>query len=368
MAGSIERRLQERVKELTALHSTARLLQDAGRDLDEVMPRVAALLPPAWQHPDCAGGRIRWRDRQWSTPGFVASAWLQSEAFRLRDGTGGDVTVSYGRECPPADEGPFLSEERDLIRSLADLLRAYFQHRCDDAAIVSANERLERQVAERTAGLRRLAREVCLAEERERRQIAEDLHDHLGQALAVMKIRLQQLRGDAMLGGHDRALAELLSLSEQAIRYTRGLTFELSPPVLYELGLGPTLEWFGERIEAKHGLQVEVKAEGRVDLPDDLKIMLWKCCRELVHNVVKHAAARKLTITLEGDASGVVLEVADDGCGFDPAVPRDPGADRFGLDSIEERLRDFGGRMQIASAPGRGARVRLTTLATGGRP
>lgn len=368
MAESLERRLQERVKELTALHSTARLLQDAGCDLDEVMPRVAALLPPAWQHPDCAGGRIRWQEGRWCTPGFVESPWLQSEVFRLRDGREGDVAVSYGRECPPADEGPFLREERDLIRSLADLLRAYFQHRCDDAAIVSANERLERQVAERTAGLRRLAREVCLAEERERRQIAEDLHDHLGQALAVMKIRLQQLRGDAMLGGHNRALEELLALSEQAIHYTRGLTFELSPPVLYELGLGPTLEWFGERIEAKHDLRVRVKAKGRADLPDDLKVMMWKCCRELVHNVIKHASARNLTIALESGDAGMVLEVADDGCGFDPAGPRDPGADRFGLDSIEERLRDFGGRMEIASAPGKGTRVRLTTLPTGGRP
>ena len=135
---------------------------------------------------------------------------------------------------------------------LADMLAAFLQHRLDDAAILASHDRLEQEVAARTASLRRLASEVCLAEERERRLIAENLHDHLGQGLALMKIRLQRLRGDAVLGGHDRALDELVSLSDQAIRYTRDLTFELSPPVLYELGLGAALEWFGERIEAQH--------------------------------------------------------------------------------------------------------------------
>ncbi len=170
------------------------------------------------------------------------------------------------------------------------MLRAYFQHRRDDAAILAANERLERQVADRTASLRRLAAEVCLAEERERRRIAADLHDHLGQALALMKMRLQNLRGDAVLGGHGSTLDELVALSDQAIRYTRSLTFDLSPPVLYELGLGPALEWLGEDLARRHGLKVAVRDRARLALPDDLKVMLWKSARELLHNVVKHAA------------------------------------------------------------------------------
>lgn len=368
MTDSLRHRLQERVKELTALHRAARLLQEAGRDLDEVMPEVVALLPAAWQHPSHAEARLTWGDRQWSTPGFVVTPWQQREDFQTRDGRRGSVCVAYAVELPTVDEGPFLHEERELIRSLADMLRAHFQHREDDAAIVASNERLEVQVAERTARLRRLSREVTLAEERERRLIAEDLHDHLGQALAVLKIRLQRLHADAMLGGHDQALAELVELSDQAIRYTRSLTFELSPPILYELGLGPALEWFGERVAAKHSLQVDVRAHHRGPLPDDLKVMLWKCARELVHNVIKHADAGRLTIDLDQRAGQVILEVEDDGRGFDPASLQADRGDHFGLLAIEERLRDDGGGLDLESEPGRGTCVRLYADLPGGGP
>lgn len=367
MHDSFQHRLRERVKELTALHRTARLLQDASRPVDEVMPEVMALLPPAWQHSEHAQARLTWGVREWSTPGFASTPWQQREEFQTRDGRRGSICVAYLTELPDADEGPFLREERELIQSLADMLRAHFQHREDDAIVVEANERLERQVSERTASLRRLSREVTLAEERERRLIAEDLHDHLGQALAIMKIRLQQLHADAMLSGHEQALAELVTLSEQAIRYTRDLTFELSPPVLYELGLGPALEWFGEQMQAKHGLRVEVQEHGRRDLPDDLKVMLWKCARELLHNVVKHARARRVDVRLDHRAGEVVLEVADDGLGFDPGSLLADRGDHFGLLTIEERLRDDGGGLVIDAKPGQGTRVRLHAAIPGVR-
>jgi signal transduction histidine kinase len=363
---TLEQRLRERVKELTALHGTARLLQDARRDLDEVMPAVVALLPPAWQYPDFCEARLTWNERHWSTSGYRDTGWRQSEVFRTRDGGAGELNVVYTAAPPGAGSEIFLPEERELIRSLADMLRAHFQHREDDAAIVAANARLEALVAERTTRLRRLAREVCLAEERERRRIAEDLHDHLGQALAVIKLRLRALQGDAMLGGHNRALTELVDLSDQSIRYTRSLTFELSPPVLYELGLGAALEWFGERVEAEHGLRVQVEAQGRAVLPDDLKVMLWKCVRELVHNVVMHAAAHRVTIDLVHEDGRVQVAVVDDGRGFAPDALERRGEDHFGLLAIEERLRDYGGGLSIDTRPGEGARVNLFALVRGG--
>jgi signal transduction histidine kinase len=228
-------------------------------------------------------------------------------------------------------------------------------------AAFSAEDRaaLEHQLAQRTASLRRLARQLALAEERERRQIAESLHDHLGQALAILKLRLRRLRGDAVLGGHGEALAGLIDLCDQAIRYTRDLTFELSPPVLYELGLGPALEWLGERIGAEHGLRVEVHGGTPVALPEDVRVMLWKSARELLHNVIKHAAAQRVELRLETSPEQVRLHVADDGIGFDPVLARQDPGDRFGLFSIEERLHQLGGTMSVDSAPGQGAVVCL---------
>ena len=129
-----------------------------------------------------------------------------------------------------------------------------------------------------------------------------------------MKLRLQELQGDAMFGGHDRALGELVTLSDQAIRYTRGLTFELSPPVLYELGLGPALDWLGEQFAAQARPAGRGEANtARRDLRTTCKVLLWKCARELVHNVVKHAQARRVTIELAIRRGPRRLWSSDDG-------------------------------------------------------
>jgi len=361
MSESIQHRLQERIKELTALHGTARLLQDAARPLDAVMRDVLSLLPAAWQYPAVTEARIGFADQEWISPRFRPSEWSQRESFTLRDGTEGFLEVVYTAERPPAHEGPFLAEERDLIRSLTEMLRASFQHRQDDEEILAANERLEKQVAERTASLRRMASELCLAEERERRQIAEHLHDHLGQGLALIRMRLQNLRGDAVLGGHGDALSDLISLSEQAIRYTRDLTFEVSPPVLYELGLGAALDWLGEQTARKHGLKVKVRDRLRASLPETITVMYWKSARELLHNVIMHADAKKVQVELKEQEGHVILGVEDDGRGFDLAVARQQAGDRFGLFSIEMRLRQLGGDVTVRTAPGRGTLVSLET-------
>ncbi len=360
MHDALHHSLQERVKELTALHRTARLLQDTERPLDAVVSDVLAQVPGAWQFPETATARIRLDDRTWATPGHVETPWMQREEFRLRDRSPGVLEVAYREERPSADEGPFLREERELIRSLADMLRGYWQHCLDDAALVAVNEQLERQVADRTADLRRLTSELCLAEARERREIASDLHDHLGQALAFVRGRLRQLQGEAAFGGHDPALEELLRLIDQAIRYTRSLTFELSPPVLYELGLGPALEWLGEQVGEKHGLAVVVRDRCRRDLPDDLRVLYFKSARELLVNVVKHADARRATVELVCDDATLALVVEDDGRGLDPAVALAARRDhRFGLFSLEERVRQLGGSLELSCRPAGGTRVRL---------
>ncbi|MFH1143420.1 MAG: sensor histidine kinase [Candidatus Eisenbacteria bacterium] len=355
MRDTLQHRLQERVKELTALHGTARLLQETGRPLGEVMSAIAALLPAAWQYPEVTEGRITLGGDSWTTPGFAPSPWSQREEFHLLDGTRGSIEVAYREEQPPADEGPFLHEERELIRSLAEILRAHCQHRQDDARVMEANERLEQDVLARTRALRRLASELCLAEERERRTIAEDLHDHLGQGLALVRARLHVLRGDAIFAGHGAEIDELLVLVDQSIRYTRTLTFELSPPVLYELGLPAGLDWLSEQIARKHGLRVHLRSRGSAELPDDVRVLLYKSARELLHNVVRHAEAREVRIRLAMTRFAVGLTVRDDGRGF----RADAGEGGFGLFSIRERLHQLGGRMRIDSLPGRGTVVRL---------
>ena len=394
---AIRHDLTERVKELTALHGTARLLQATQRPVEGLMRELAGFLPAAWQYPEIAGARVRLLGGEYASSNFRDTPWVQRARFTVRlNGaeapSEGSLEICYLEERPPADEGPFLREERDLIDSLAEMLRFYLQHQLADAAALRAQHQLERQVQERTAELqtmnaalqaeiaehrraraeierhreqlRRLAAELALAEERQRRAIAADLHDHLGQALAFVKLRLSQFAGDAVFCGFESSLREILALVDRAILYTRTLTGELSPPVLYELGLGPALEWLGERFTAKHGFRVEVTAARDVPhLPQATRVMLFKSVHELLTNAVKHARPQRVQISLRRDATMLQVRVADDGVGFDPAgaeaAAASPETGTFGLFSIRERLRHLGGQLEVHSAPGAGAIILL---------
>jgi len=213
--------------------------------------------------------------------------------------------------------------------------------------------------------LRRLATELILSEERQRREIAEDLHDHLGQGLAMLRLQLQRLKGDAVFCGLDHPIGEMERLLDQAIRYTRSLTFEISPPLLYELGLGPALDRLAKVYAKRHQLEITVELE---DLPtgldQPLRVMLFKSVRELLVNVVKHAQAQHVIITARGTADSIELTVQDDGVGFGDhqqlwQTSAMPGHG-FGLFSIQERLALLGGRLVLEKpAMGSGAVARM---------
>jgi signal transduction histidine kinase len=222
----------------------------------------------------------------------------------------------------------------------------------------------EERVEEYQRQLRRLASELTLTEARQRRIIAGELHDHIGQALAFIRMHLVRLRGDAVFSGFEDSIAEILKLVDQAINSTRSLTFQISPPVLYELGLGAALEWLGEELGAEHGVAVSVRADRAVDaLTDDTRVLLFQAGRELLVNAIKHAAPQKVVVTADVQGDDVVVVVSDDGCGFDVARAGVVDADvmTFGLFSIRERLEYLGGSMAVESRRGSGTSVTLRT-------
>lgn len=212
--------------------------------------------------------------------------------------------------------------------------------------------------------LRRLASELSLAEARERREIASDLHDHIGQALAYISQKLVILQGNAVFSGMEEDIDEIQTILEQTIRYTRDLTVEISPPVLYELGLPSAIDWLAERAGHRHNLNVVSSQSGRAgSVSDDIKVFLFKAIQELITNTAKHASAKRVDIAIKWKANGIAIEVRDDGCGFDTASFQNGLSPDccFGLFSIRERLSYIGGSMDIDSAPGKGTRVTIQT-------
>ena len=210
--------------------------------------------------------------------------------------------------------------------------------------------------------LRSLSAELAVTEERQRRQIATDLHDQIGQTLAIAKIKLGQLRQAASSTEHAPTIDQIRDMVEQSIQTTRSLTFELGSPVLYELGLEAALETLGEDMERKHGLRCIVSCIGPpVSISEQTRVLLFRASRELLVNVVKHAHAASAQMTLEQGEGEIVIRVEDDGKGFE--VPESgfkmTHEGGFGLFNIAERLDHSGGRVEVESTPGKGTRVTL---------
>ncbi len=228
--------------------------------------------------------------------------------------------------------------------------------------LVNALERrkIGREVIRYQEKLRTVASELTLAEERERRRIAVDLHDRIGQTLALSKIMLGGIREKVKSSSLGKSIDEVTGFISEAISDTRSLMFEISPPVLYDLGLESALEWLSDQVHQQHGLRAEFSADGVEMMFDDkLSVLLFQFVRELMVNVVKHARATVVRIAVHRKKTEVEIEVSDNGIGYrgdvqDMRPTRDSG---YGLFSIRERLDYLGGTFHIESEPGNGTRV-----------
>jgi signal transduction histidine kinase len=211
--------------------------------------------------------------------------------------------------------------------------------------------------------LRALASELSLTEERERRLLAADLHDHIGQILALAQIKLGALRQEAASPESQASVTEVRDYIGQAIRYTRSLTYELGLPILYDLGLEAALEWLADQMHEQHGLAVKVYRDQQdKPLGEAARVLVFRVVRELLTNVVKHAKASEVDISITKDGPFMHIQVKDDGVGFDTgeAAPRSGKSSGYGLFSIKERLSSLGGLVKIISKPGQGTRVSIT--------
>ena len=211
--------------------------------------------------------------------------------------------------------------------------------------------------------LRSLASELSLAEERLRRRIAAELHDHIAQNLAISKIKLESLKDDVK-PGLAKSLKDVINLISQTIDASRSLTFEISPPVLYELGFEAAVGWLVRQTRQRFGLDVEfINDEKPKPLNADIRVLLFQAVRELLVNVVKHAKAKKAKVYTLAVDDNIQVTVEDNGVGFDitainPAKDFTKGG--FGLFNIRERLDQIGGSVIIHSGRKKGTQIILT--------
>jgi PAS domain S-box-containing protein len=227
---------------------------------------------------------------------------------------------------------------------------------------ITKRKRIEEKLVAYQAQLRSLASELSLAEERQRHQIATELHDNTSQELAFALTKLQNIRETAS-GDSLESLNDVCEMMNNVVGNVRNMTFDICSPTLYKFGLETAVS---ELLEDKLGAQDEVSYSFYDDkktkpLLEDIKIAMFQSVRELINNIIKHARANNVTVDIRRCKDTIRITVSDDGVGFKVEELESPERSRsgFGLFSIAERLKYIGGSFEFQSQPGFGSSFTL---------
>ncbi len=218
--------------------------------------------------------------------------------------------------------------------------------------------RVRQQQEEYQQQLQGLARTQNILQEKERRQLATTLHDQVGQTLALTRIKLGMLHSDLQGNPLVTQAAELRSLVDEVIDATRSLTIAISPPALYQMGLGAAIESLTDSLRTTHGLDLAIIGDdAAADLAEEARIIVYQAVRELAINILKHAQVKTGEIIISRAGAKLAITVCDAGIGI--SSPQ-PGNKSFGLFNIREQLTLVRGELQIDSQVKKGTRITIT--------
>ncbi len=221
------------------------------------------------------------------------------------------------------------------------------------------NQSLETQVTARTAELRALSLRLLQIQEDERRAIARELHDQVGQMLTGLKFQLEAATAQAGPAAQEK-LSEATITATDLMRHVRELTQLYRPRVLDDLGLQPALEWHAKQFQRQTGITVSLDLALPAErLPSELETVIFRITQEALTNIARHSGAKTAAISLSHEAEQLHVEISDQGKGFElaPVLER---RDAIGLAGVRERIHLAGGRLEIVSQPGQGTRLNAT--------
>ncbi|MGH3826063.1 MAG: GAF domain-containing sensor histidine kinase [Pseudonocardiaceae bacterium] len=373
------------------LHRVIEILS-AGLDLDGIAQGVADLITETTFTDVCfvhlldpAGDRVRLRG---ATPPFDqlirrielplgegVSGWVAAHCAPvvITDNKRADPRYRYipelrGEEFVSMASVPMLTRPGDLVGVLNVHTRDRREFTEADVELLSSvaglmagaieNASLHSRLAEREEALERFAERIVLLQETERRRLAGEIHDGISQRIVSLSFHLSAA-ADAV-GADPAGAAEQIACAQElaagALEETRHAISGLRPPVLDDLGLAASLESLARSIPLHH---VHVDAAA-ISLPEHTETAVYRIAQEALQNVMKHANAAHVQLRLSSAADAVLLEISDDGVGFDPAATTTrAGPMGYGLPGMQQRAELLGGQLTADSAPGRGTVVRL---------
>ncbi len=232
---------------------------------------------------------------------------------------------------------------------------------------ITPRKQAEEALLQSRRELRRLSSRLLSAAEQERKRMARDLHDSIGQHLTAIKFNAENILTLIDQGREEMAARSIkagIPVIRQTIEEVRRIIMALRPTVLDDLGILATISWFCREFQQIYGhiaIEQAISLQ-ESDIPEELKIVIYRLLQEALHNVAKHSGADRIRIALGKDRKRLRLVIADNGRGFDPATPpvRDEKTGGIGLVGMRERTEFSGGRLRVAAAPGRGTRITAT--------
>ncbi len=302
-----------------------------GYTKEETVGRTAFDLD-LWQDPD---------DRVKVIEQLMKTDAARNEKIRFRAKSGGVLTGTVSARQIFLDGVPRILF---VARDITDQVRA------------------EKELLANREKLRSLTNRLTVAEEQERRRIASELHDRVIQHMAISKIKIEKFFNTINCDATEEPKEEILALLDKVIGDARSILFEISPPIINLLGFGEAVKWLVEKFSTSTRIPCDVRLDD-VDehLEEEVQIMLFQAVRELLNNIAKHSEAGRVDLCMNRENGNIKLQVEDDGVGFDPDKVgiRTDTLSGFGLFSIRERVNFIGGRLEIQSSPGKGARLCL---------
>jgi two-component system, NarL family, sensor kinase len=337
--------LGERNKELTCLYGIAHVVEKH-QELLDILQGIADLVPPGWQYPEVTCARIIHEDGTAQTANLIETEWKQNSEIKVRGNVIGAVEVYYTQPMPPADEGPFLKEERHLIDAIAERVGK-----------ITEQKRAERE-------LRHLAANLVTVQETERKRISREIHDELGQLLTGLRMEIYLLDNHLALNYPDDPKSRALFIKTDRIidtilGSTKRIVASLRPNVLDDVGLFNALKSHIDDFSKRTGIECRANIEIDEDALDVTQtIALYRIIQESLTNINRHAKASLVEIHCEDQDDGLILEVTDNGVGFE--ANEDSFIEGWGLTGMRERARLLGGVFSVKSAPGSGTRIRVS--------
>jgi PAS domain S-box-containing protein len=228
---------------------------------------------------------------------------------------------------------------------------------------ITDRKQAEQAVAAYQHQLRSLVAQLSLVEEHERRRIAEHLHDHVGQLLYISQMKLGNLKNNTALAKLENSFDDIITNIREALDGTRSLTHELSPQTLYDRGFEAAVDKLAKDLSREHEIEYKFNNACKpLQLSDDVRTTLFPVVRELLFNIIKHARARKMEVSISDNNDQIIIMINDNGAGFDMSKIDTPTGVKsgFGILNIHERLNYLGGDITIESKPGKGTSVVVT--------